>query len=725
MEKEAQKSKARKSRDAFLIMLAENTGIDARTRWREAVQLLQDDIRFTNVEESNEREDLFNDFVSELEKKEREDRLKQKDGAINYLILLLRNQEENGILTRRSTWIDERDNYLKKTELRSLEDIEVRRYFQDCVGRLDAQYKDMERNRKLELQKKIDNFSSGFRDLLEKLAFEGKINARSRWLETCQKDEVLNSSVYRELDNLFVPEKKEGGSWTGSGSGSGVGSHSSSSSVSMNGNESHGLSSGSNSGSGSGGGSGSNSGSVSGGSGSGSARDTFDRVLVLIREAARADKRLILEVLKDMHYELKHTSTLNEFKDAVYIAAGVDVKPKGTSTSTSTSSIDLFSSVTTTETVSITEEGEELEENVDDRTKSGFGKQLRYMLAKRPFAVEGAYTDLIEEEIRRHKKREDRFLILLEEYSLEHSSSSVDEIKRNLSRHPDYIDLNKSDRDKLISTFISTRVEVKSKRKNDDKNDKNEKNEKISRSNEGRNGRDGVIDKEIKIIDDKNSKGRKDKEINFDKRSREGRESRDRRLSEGEILPECVNNKNDIISKNNSEDSELNGNNVKNGTDSSSVISNNHLTGDLKTENENVSINEIDKSRNIFDVDQNIGENVDKNVDKNLIKNENHENNVGENLENFDKNGHHNSIENINENIENKIEENNTDTILVNTINNLDNMSNDKKRIRNDNKNTQIYEEGEEGEEGEDGEEKEAVVETIDGESLKKRKIEK
>ena len=41
-------------------MLAENTGIDARTRWREAVQLLQDDVRYTDVEDGPEREDLFN-----------------------------------------------------------------------------------------------------------------------------------------------------------------------------------------------------------------------------------------------------------------------------------------------------------------------------------------------------------------------------------------------------------------------------------------------------------------------------------------------------------------------------------------------------------------------------------------------------------------------------------------------------------------------------------------
>ena len=85
LEKEAQKSRARRSRDAFLLMLAENTGIDVRTTWRAAILLLQEDSRYKNVEDPHDREDLFNDFVSELEKKEREDRNKQKDTALKLL----------------------------------------------------------------------------------------------------------------------------------------------------------------------------------------------------------------------------------------------------------------------------------------------------------------------------------------------------------------------------------------------------------------------------------------------------------------------------------------------------------------------------------------------------------------------------------------------------------------------------------------------------------------
>ena len=156
-------------------MLAENTGIDARTRWREAVQLLQDDVRYTDVEDGPEREDLFNDFVSELEKKEREDRSKQKSSAMRFLNNFLTEEKANGSITRKSTWADFRENYLKKPEVRALEDMEVKRIFQDHVGKLDSIFKEEERFRKVELQKKFDVLSDDFRELLEKLAVEGII----------------------------------------------------------------------------------------------------------------------------------------------------------------------------------------------------------------------------------------------------------------------------------------------------------------------------------------------------------------------------------------------------------------------------------------------------------------------------------------------------------------------------------------------------------------------
>lgn len=71
-----------------MLMLAENTVIDVRTNWRSAILVLQDDSRYKNVEDSHDREDLFNDFVSELEKKEKEDRSKHRDAALKHLSVL-------------------------------------------------------------------------------------------------------------------------------------------------------------------------------------------------------------------------------------------------------------------------------------------------------------------------------------------------------------------------------------------------------------------------------------------------------------------------------------------------------------------------------------------------------------------------------------------------------------------------------------------------------------
>lgn len=67
-----QRQRARKARDNFLKMLAENTEIDHRTTWREAARILGDEPRFKAVEDEHEREEIYNDFVFELAKKEKQ-----------------------------------------------------------------------------------------------------------------------------------------------------------------------------------------------------------------------------------------------------------------------------------------------------------------------------------------------------------------------------------------------------------------------------------------------------------------------------------------------------------------------------------------------------------------------------------------------------------------------------------------------------------------------------
>ena len=66
--------RARKARDGFLKMLAENTKIDSATRWREAQEMLGEVSSFAEVEDEREREELFSDFIMELSKTEKEAR---------------------------------------------------------------------------------------------------------------------------------------------------------------------------------------------------------------------------------------------------------------------------------------------------------------------------------------------------------------------------------------------------------------------------------------------------------------------------------------------------------------------------------------------------------------------------------------------------------------------------------------------------------------------------
>lgn len=167
-EKEEAKQKAKKHREAFLRMLAEHTDIDARTRWRQAQEMLKDDARFKNVEESREREDLFQEFIAELEKKEREDRHKHKERAlliVNDIFNRMRepasgNNGGNATVHAQSTWGEHRDtllSLLQRPDLRALDDGDIKRAFLDFVQKLQEEAKQEEKRKREQWQRDVDD----------------------------------------------------------------------------------------------------------------------------------------------------------------------------------------------------------------------------------------------------------------------------------------------------------------------------------------------------------------------------------------------------------------------------------------------------------------------------------------------------------------------------------------------------------------------------------------
>jgi len=71
IEAEERRVKQRKARDDFLTMLEESKDLTSSTRWSKAITMFEDDKRFSAVERSKDREDLFENYLVELQKKEK------------------------------------------------------------------------------------------------------------------------------------------------------------------------------------------------------------------------------------------------------------------------------------------------------------------------------------------------------------------------------------------------------------------------------------------------------------------------------------------------------------------------------------------------------------------------------------------------------------------------------------------------------------------------------
>jgi hypothetical protein len=428
-EKEVLKNKARRCRDAFLLMLAENVDIDVRTRWRDATELLQHDARFKNVEDPREREELFDDFVLELEKKEREDRNRIREAGQVKFRVLLEDLHRDGKIDRKSTFQDGAVKQLLESammslpELRAFDEADARKSFQTFVDELENSYRQRRREKRDKYQAILNNYLSKFQTDLEILAAEGQLSAETRWKEFCSTDFVIENENLRDADSLLAGEMRD-----------------------EEGNivdvESLNI--------------------------TGSPRDAFDRVVDAVRETCRMDKKLVREVFDETRFGLMHDTQFDEVKNFIFGIAGLKASVVGVSKDGT--GVNEYK----------TEDGEDPEDfgggplEVASRQLS-VAVRLRCMLTKRPLALRAVYDELHAgvaaqhaDEIRRQRKNETRFTELLEDYFYrsDHVGVAWEEAKRVLDRHSAYDALPKADRKRLFMTYmedLSKKMESKAK----------------------------------------------------------------------------------------------------------------------------------------------------------------------------------------------------------------------------------------------------------------------
>jgi pre-mRNA-processing factor 40 len=378
------------------------------------------DNRFKNLDDPREREDLFNEFVLELEKKEREDRLKLRDQAQQHLALILDSMHEVGQLTRKTLWSELKEALLertKKPEFKVYDEVDVRRSFQDYINRLEAVYREEERKKRDELQKVVDEKQQEFKILLEELADKGDLTVTtSKWKEVMFSPYISQSTCFQELCKLLEGQPE---------------------------------------------------GFVSGGP-----REVFDRVMIDVKGTYRLDRRVIVDVLEAVVFSVKYDTSYDQVREVIYKFAGIEGGGDAV-----TAHVDKSASGTA-------EDGEEADEDHTAMSKAKqaaaeLASQLRIIIQKRSYQLRLIYEDLYdlarveyEEEQRKLRRREERYIELMQDYFYrsDHVGLSWDDAKRYLERHSAYDALERSDRKRLFTSYmeeLGRKMAAKTKAMND------------------------------------------------------------------------------------------------------------------------------------------------------------------------------------------------------------------------------------------------------------------
>ncbi|EFJ38578.1 hypothetical protein SELMODRAFT_402621 [Selaginella moellendorffii] len=219
---EEKRLKQKKAREDFIKMLEESKELTSAMRWSKVVSLFESDPRFHAVDKEREREDLFDDYLLDLERKERdkarEEKKKSRADFRSYL-------ESCDFIKVNSHWRkiqDKLDDDERWSRLDKMDRLEV---FQEYIRDLEKEEEEEKKMQKEQIRRKERKNRDEFRSLLESHKAAGILVARCPWRDYLAKikehpayqaictnlsgstPKELFMDVLEELDKLYLEDK--------------------------------------------------------------------------------------------------------------------------------------------------------------------------------------------------------------------------------------------------------------------------------------------------------------------------------------------------------------------------------------------------------------------------------------------------------------------------------------------------------------------------------------
>ncbi|BBH09725.1 pre-mRNA-processing protein 40B [Prunus dulcis] len=183
-EAEERRIKQKKAREEFKKMLEECSELTSSTRWGKVESIFEHDERFKAVERDRDRRDMFENYVEELQKKERAKAMEErKHNIMEYRQFL----ESCDFIKASSQWRKVQDRLEADERCSCLEKIDRLEIFQEYLRDLEKEEEEQRRIQKEELRKTERKNRDDFRKLMEEHLAAGTLTAKSHWRDYCMK----------------------------------------------------------------------------------------------------------------------------------------------------------------------------------------------------------------------------------------------------------------------------------------------------------------------------------------------------------------------------------------------------------------------------------------------------------------------------------------------------------------------------------------------------------
>ncbi|XP_042061666.1 pre-mRNA-processing protein 40A-like [Salvia splendens] len=194
IEVEERRLRQRKAKEEFMKMLEESEELTSSTRWSKAVTMFEDDTRFKAVDLEVDREDLFRNYLVDLQKKEK---AKAQEEARRNRLEFRQFLESCDYIKVDSQWRKVQDLLEDDERCTRLDKIDRLDIFQDYIRDLEKEEDEQKKIQKEQLRRAERKNRDAFRMMLEEHIAACTITAKTSWRDYCQK--VKDSEAYEAV----------------------------------------------------------------------------------------------------------------------------------------------------------------------------------------------------------------------------------------------------------------------------------------------------------------------------------------------------------------------------------------------------------------------------------------------------------------------------------------------------------------------------------------------